>query len=113
MPSGISVTASEVIDAYETLRVVRDNPQLAGLAVLALPGHVVGRAGLVEAHLTIARAIREMDAVVAAKPNSEKWSGEEQALYAALDLANEAEPLRIADLHEASGRLLCGGGSAS
>jgi hypothetical protein len=111
-PVPASVSASDVIEAYETV-LAGEERHLAGLAALASPDHVVGRASLVEAHLTIARALRETAAVIAAKPNREEWSEGERALYSALAISDEIDRLQVADMHEDSARVLCGSGNSS
>jgi hypothetical protein len=111
-PAATPVSASDVIEAYETVLAAEER-HLAGLGVLASPDHVIGRVSLVEAHLTIARALRETAAVMAAKPNREEWSEGERALYAALAISDEVDRLQVADKHEDSARVLCGGGDSS
>jgi hypothetical protein len=100
-----TVCASDVIAAYEVILAAHEKPEL----VLAAHGHsIIARADLVEAHLTIARALREIDAAIRANPKREMWSHEARDLSRALTNSDRVDRLEIAHVHEQAARLLSG-----
>jgi hypothetical protein len=76
-----------------TARANRSLPIVASAAICvsrndaSIPaGHVIGRAAPVEAHLALAVALRQIDALAGdeAKPKREQWSEAERAAVCAL-----------------------------
>jgi hypothetical protein len=111
---GSLISVSEVLIAYRTILDAEEVPQLPGFPVVASAAKSSSRAARVDAHMTIAHALRAIASALVVEPNRELWPQGTRSLYGVL-LRNSGfvDRLRVAAMHEALARVLCGRGRPS